>query len=59
MTVSMPLTLKIRLEDAVVARRSTISGIIRQALLEWLERNEPDAHAGEQSPDGSTARSGK
>jgi hypothetical protein len=40
MTISIPITLKRRLEDAVVARRGTISGVTRQALLEWLDRNE-------------------
>lgn len=37
-TVSIPLSLKRRLEDAVVTDRTTISGVIRQSLLEWLER---------------------
>jgi predicted transcriptional regulator len=48
--ISLPVILKQQLDDAAIARRSTISGIMRQALVEWLERHanetelEPDTH---------------
>jgi hypothetical protein len=40
-SVSLTAVLKQQLDDAVIAQRSTISGIMRQALVEWLERH-PD-----------------
>jgi hypothetical protein len=48
--ISLPVILKQQLDDAAIARRSTISGIMRQGVVEWLERHanetelEPDTH---------------
>ncbi len=40
LTVSIPLSLRKRLDDVVVTQRSTLSGVLRQALIAWLEQQE-------------------
>jgi hypothetical protein len=39
MSITLPYTLKEQLEDGAVARRSTLSGIVREALTEWFTRH--------------------
>jgi hypothetical protein len=50
MSITLPYTLKEQLEDGAVARRSTLSGIVREALTEWFTRHADEiGGSGEQS----------